>query len=282
MKQAAKYIDQLRDKYGQPHLIHRALNQYFVQAYRTRKGQTEAKQLLDKVREVRSKHWWESVNSFTQTEKQQEGFNRARRGAHMSTEHEELLVKWVGTDWREVADGCTHEGEWTRMCKGLSVEICMKMGLAGCPEKVKEKKASTTQEKERKEGEERKEQEKRTEEQIKEELKKVGEEGWAEGGMRLRMVTDNQGVAEVLCGHSKLQEKNLRGMCVEVIEMMRKFRKAGWKAGKEGEDPWTWRYREMNAQADSICNLIMDQKQSKGEVTGDKALFHRICKRGKS
>ena len=70
---------------------------------------------------------------------------------------------------------------------------------------------------------------------------------------------DNQQLAEILCGHTKLQIEELRPICSGITDRIAKWLEDGRKPATDQGDPVLWVPRELNKRADRVCNIVMDQ-----------------------
>ena len=90
----------------------------------------------------------------------------------------------------------------------------------------------------------------------------VLETRWSNQSGCIYFVVDNYEVKEVLCGHSELKATYLYGACVTILNKLGRLLKDGRNLPSQFSDPWQWVPRELNKYADSICNLVMNNRRN--------------------
>ena len=188
---------------------------------------------------------------------------------------EDFIRKVVGEEWKEEMQQCKDEEGWMRKAEERLDEYYKERKMPGNPRYEQRKTKKETyeakikeEEKEREEAKRKREHDEQKEKEAGREVKRKREEGGNEGKEEewrgrtnfLTMVTDNQSLAAVMCGHDVLRDKELYNKLARTVQRLEAAMCHGWKINVEGGDPWNWRPREQNKAPDSICNYVMDHR----------------------
>ena len=78
----------------------------------------------------------------------------------------------------------------------------------------------------------------------------------------MRIIVDNQTLSEVTNGHSVLKDVEMRPIFVRITRFIKDLHARGQSSPTPCTPMLDWRPRELNTEADSACNLVMDRNSS--------------------
>ena len=84
------------------------------------------------------------------------------------------------------------------------------------------------------------------------------EQLWGSPNWRMWIQTDNQQLAEIFAGRSRLQFADLRPVCIRIARRLHDLSRDGWMPRVDAADLIEWDRREYNTDADHAANVVLD------------------------
>ena len=88
------------------------------------------------------------------------------------------------------------------------------------------------------------------------------DEHWQSNHHCVRIVVDNQTLSEAINGHSVLKDVEMRPIFCRITRHVEQLYERGQLSPTKCIAMLDWRPRELNTEADSACNLVLDRKAS--------------------
>jgi hypothetical protein len=101
------------------------------------------------------------------------------------------------------------------------------------------------------------------------------EKSWDQRSRRLWIQMDNQQVAQIFSGLSKLHNQYMEPLAIRVSRRLLDLLYRGWRPRMDTQPSIEWDRREFNSLADHSANVALDT-QADWNVTPDKALLERM------
>ena len=223
--------------------------------------------VLAKVKELRDSIWWEVVKQESYRKRRRLGLSQWKPG--QTANFEDMMVSSLGIDWRSRRDSSS-KAEWKVLSANVIDSICEDWGLppdprrrssnqpphAGCALNsvihssprhlpVPDLQADCP------------------EERLPE------DDLWLADRSRFRCIVDNQVLARLVNGEASIGDESYRPILQSITRsLLRLIEHHRLHPYRDWDNPVQWRPRSYNKRADSMCNLILDGRDS-FEIQGD-------------
>ena len=188
------------------------------------------------------------------------GAVHARQGPTLC--YETALVELLGVDWRDLRDHCQTVHEWHKLCDGYVSELSAKWSVPRLPSKSR--KAST----------------------ISLSMPRVEgmpvclaavftekahpqDDKWEKGAKCFQFISDSQVSVDIFNGKVPLADDNYLPLFTRVSRRVAQLLELDYQPPQVWEDPFQWRPREFNTQADALCNFVQDTDSDFTHVAPD-------------
>lgn len=204
---------------------------------------------LHNARNCRNALWWESVSDIPAKRRRLDGVIHARQG-HVPA-WEDILLQFVGPDWRRQRDQCESLKVWMADWLGFCNRCCTAWSLRLVPERPavpfqlllqNERQPSIAF------------------------LENTPQPEWPDwfwhwgkGRKRIMLLVDCQALAGLVAGEMALKDDHFRTTCVRMMRCMHRLWHAGWWPKRDCDNYVQWAPRRHNRPADHLANVAMDE-----------------------
>ena len=255
----ARWLDKIRNDNSIPHLHHRVFTAICQAAWREKTWRDNSNEnMLQVIRESKSELWWASLKDLPFRARQTAGAVHGRQGPTVS--FETVFVQLLGEGWRADRDQHASAQSWKTRCKEYSSRLCEMWHLPPTAGRGTTALSLTSL----------------GQASLASELAPTfaeqphpSDDLWGEGLHCFSFISDSQIAVNILNGKALLRDHTHAPIYRRITTRIGALLAAGLVPPRPWDDPFQWRPRAYNKQADALCNLVQDCEEDLTYLSAD-------------